>query len=154
MIWGGFTTTHKLDFIAILFGQRTAIDFVEIAYNGVLGPFLDAQEDASRLVLMEDGAPLHKSKVAANWRETHRIEKIVWPPNSPDLNPIENMWKLLKDALQKKRRPKNKEQMWVAVEVEWMAIPQSKLESLVASLPERMRDVCAADGGHTRWCFL
>ena len=72
-------------------GRRTAIDFVEIAYDGVLGPFLDTQGDAGSLVLMEDGAPIHRSKAPATWRENHKIEKLVWLANSPNLNPIENI---------------------------------------------------------------
>ena len=34
--------------------KQIAVNFVEIAYDGVLGPFLDGQEDTCRLVLMED----------------------------------------------------------------------------------------------------
>ena len=81
----------------------------------------------------------------------HNIEKLIWPTNSPNLNPIENFWKMLKDCVQKKRRPKNQTKMWMSVEAKWMAIPQSKLESLEASIPERITVVLAAGGGHTRW---
>ena len=91
MVWGTFTATLKLPLIAMPLGRRTAIDFVEIVYDGVLGPFLDAQGDARRLVLMEDGALVHRSKAPATWRVNHNIEKLVWPANSPDLNPIENV---------------------------------------------------------------
>ena len=151
MVWGAFTATHKLPLIAMPPGRRTAIDFVEIVYDGVLGPFLDAHEDASGLVLMEDGAPVHWSKAPATWRENHQIQKLEWPPNSPDLNPIENLWKVLKDRVQKRCRPKNQSEMWPGVEAEWMAIPQSRLESLVASMPERIKAVLHTRGGHTHW---
>ena len=57
MVWGSFTATHKLHLIAMPPDRRTTIDFVEIMYDGILGPFLDAQRDARRLVLIEDGAP-------------------------------------------------------------------------------------------------
>ena len=60
-------------------GRRIAIDFVEIVYDGVLGPFLDTQGDACRLVLMEDGAPIYRSKAPATWKVNHNIEKLVWP---------------------------------------------------------------------------
>ena len=53
MVWGAFTSTYKLPLIAMPPNRRTAINFVEIVYDGVLGPFLDAQGDAPRLVLME-----------------------------------------------------------------------------------------------------
>jgi transposase len=54
------------------------------------------------------------------------LEKIEWPTQSPNLNPIENVWKLLKGVVQKRRRPKNQEDMWLAMELEWKAISQSK----------------------------
>jgi transposase len=56
---------------------------------------------------MDDGALVHRSKVAKDWRENHNIEKNEWPVQSPDLNPIKNVWKLLKNVVQKRRRPKN-----------------------------------------------
>jgi hypothetical protein len=99
MIWEAFTATHKLPLIVMPLGRRTDVDFVQIVYNGVLGLFLDAQENDCRIVLMEDGTPVHRSKVPASWRKNRKIEKIVWPPNSPNLNPIENLWKMLKGAM-------------------------------------------------------
>ena len=41
MVWGAFTATHKLPLIAMPPGRQTTIDFVEIVYDGVLGPFFD-----------------------------------------------------------------------------------------------------------------
>ena len=42
MVWDAFTATHKLFLIAMPPSRRIAIDFVEIAYDGVLGSILDA----------------------------------------------------------------------------------------------------------------
>jgi hypothetical protein len=55
---------------------------------------------------------------------------------------------MLKDAVQKKLRSKNQTKIWVAVEAKWKAIPQSKLESLVAPMLERIRIVLAVGSGH------
>jgi hypothetical protein len=40
--------------------------------------------------------------------------------------------------------------MWLVVESEWKAIPHSKLEALVATMPQRIKDVIATSGGSTR----
>jgi hypothetical protein len=49
---------------------------------------------------MEDGAPVYCSKASKEWRKLCLIEKLDWLANSLDLNPLENVWKLLKDAVQ------------------------------------------------------
>ena len=63
MVWDAFIATHKLPLIAMPPDRRIAIDFVEIVYDGVLGPLLDVQGDTRRLVLMEDGALVHRVRL-------------------------------------------------------------------------------------------
>ena len=56
-------------------------------------------DEPQELTLMEDGAPLYRSKLPESWRQAHGMKKLVWPPNSPYRNPIENLWKIVKDLL-------------------------------------------------------
>ena len=50
---------------------------------------------------MQDNALIYKCKAAMYWLETHRIHTIEWPPNLPDLNPIEHLWWVLKKTVHK-----------------------------------------------------
>ena len=100
---------------------------------------------------MEDGAPVHRSIAPKEWRQARSLEKLVWPAQSPDLNPIENMWKILKDEVQIKHHPKSADEMKAALQLAWQAVPGDKLEALVESMPERIAAVLAAKGGSTRW---
>ena len=53
--------------------------------------------------LQEDNDPKNTSKLASKWRDENRVRKIDWPSMSPDINPIENVWQLLKMRLGKKK---------------------------------------------------
>ncbi|CAG8814684.1 1117_t:CDS:2, partial [Dentiscutata erythropus] len=63
---------------------------------------------------------------------------INWPSNSSDLNPIENLWSIVKGKVEK-RWPKNLTELeWFMVE-EWKKISESILENLVGSMKERCK---------------
>src|SRR5271169_3045991 len=147
MVWGAFAGTKKSQLIAMPKDRRTAKDFVEIVYEGELRNFMDK---ISNSVLMEDGAPVHRSRVSGEWQQQHMVEKLNWPPNSPDLNPIENVWKILKDAVQHyRKRPRTLEEMNKALQEEWKAFSPRIFERLLQSMQERMEDVIKNHGGHT-----
>ena len=44
----------------------------------------------------QDSAPCHKAKSVTNWFQTKNVRRLKWPGNSPDLNPNENLWTLIK----------------------------------------------------------
>jgi len=60
---------------------------------------------------MEDGAPVHCNKESNDLRQAHGIRKIFWPANSLNLNPIENLWKIVIETNQKEELPQNKEEL-------------------------------------------
>lgn len=151
MIWGAFTAACKLPLIWIPPGCRSSSDFISAVYERALEPFLTNPSCPSNLILMADGAPVHRSQASKSWHASHSIVKLDWAANSPDLNPMENIWKILKSSISKVKRPESPEHMYHLLVSEWEAIPKIKLESLVASMPERIRAVKKAKGGATRW---
>jgi hypothetical protein len=70
-------------------------------------------------LLMEDGAPVHCSKAPKEWRKLRLIEKFDWPANSFNFNPLENVWKLLKNAVQHGQTcPRNLEELKMTLQRE------------------------------------
>ena len=62
-------------------------------------------------------------------------EKLNWLANSPDLNPIENMWMILKDAVQRNKAcPRNIDGLKVVLEREWKSISETMLLQLFYAL--------------------
>ena len=61
MIWDAFAGERILQMVIMPPQHRTATDFVNLIYDAALGPWMDDQDDKKDLILMEDGAPVHRS---------------------------------------------------------------------------------------------
>jgi hypothetical protein len=96
-------------------------------------------------IFQEDNDPRHRSRTAQKWLETHGIKRLDWPSNSPDLNPMENVWHLLKDHVAG-RRPKNLDELEQCIREEWANLPRDLAGRLVESMPRRMHAVIDASG--------
>lgn len=102
-------------------------------------------------IFMQDSAPCHVSKVSKNWLSNHDIITLEWPGNSPDLNPIENIWKIMK-ALVAQRKPANRHQLEDVIKSVWRTELNGRLcATYVNSMPDRLKAVITARGGSTKY---
>lgn len=77
---------------------------------------------------------------------------IKWPAQSPDLNPIENLWAILKRRLAvHERAPKNMDELWHRVHDEWNNISKENIQNLVESMPNRIKSVKKNKGLWTKY---
>jgi len=95
--------------------------------------------------LQQDNDPKHTSRVAKDFIKEKRIKVIDWPSNSPDLNPIENLWQIIKDKVER-RMPKNIEELKEFLMEEWEATPNETVINLVRSMKNRCELVLEKNG--------
>jgi hypothetical protein len=85
-------------------------------------------DKVSCVILMEDGALVYYSKASKEWRKLRLVEKLDWPTNSLNLNPLENVWELLKDVVQYGQTClRNLEELTMTLEMEWRSISSVRL---------------------------
>lgn len=111
--------------------------------------FFMAQHATSHF--LQDGAPCHRAKMVTAWfKDRPNIQLIRWPGNSPDLNPIENVWAWMKRRLRDipctnmKQWREEITRLWVIK----MADSQY-LRNLVESMPRRLNEVIEREGATT-----
>ena len=97
MVWGCFGY-HGVGSLVVLPKNETVNQY---NYLEMLCDHLpDFMEKTQTTLFMQDGAPCHTAKSVKQWLGDCEVDYIKdWPGNSPDLNPIENMWGLMKRKL-------------------------------------------------------
>ena len=104
-----------------------------------------------RSIFMHDGAPCHRSKAVKEFLEQENVQVLDWPGNSPYLNPIENLWKLMKAKVAEKYPSKLNELQQVIKEVWVQELSSEYCYKLVSSMPGRMQVVIASKSGHAKY---
>ena len=123
----------------------------EVLERKLLQSARDMYGDGQPFIFQQDGAPCHTAKICMKWFDDHDVQVLEWPGNSPDLNPIENLWARLK-RLVSKRRPSNVTQLKEAIISCWYhTITQEELKTLVNSIKRRCQSVIDAKGYQTKY---
>ena len=102
---------------------------------------MESSEELGPVIMMEDGAAYHQ-KAANDRRKQLEADGWIgwgpgsWPSGSPDLNPIENLWHILRSNIRKRRvQPKYEEQLTEALLEEWEKLDVELVNRLCLSMP-------------------
>ncbi len=151
MVWGIFSwktlgplvpIEHRLNTTAYL---RFVADHVH--------PFMTTVYSSSDGYFQQDNAPCHKAQIISDWFLEHDNEftLLKWPPQSPDLNPIEHLWDVVKREIRiMDVQPTNLQRLRDAIMLIWTKISEECFQHLLESMPQRIKAVLKAKWGPIR----
>ena len=94
MVWGMFCW-YGSGPLVLLEGKQTAMQYLDILADQVHPAMLQFYEGDG--YFMDDNATIHRARIVRDWFNEHQsdFQQLSWTPQSPDLNPIENVWDML-----------------------------------------------------------
>ncbi len=102
---------------------------------------------ARGLQFQQDNAPAHRSRIAAAFLAAHRVRVLAWPPFSPDLSIIENVWGEVKRIV-KGKRALTTGQIEHQTRLAWRKVTSDRryVAALFGSIPSRLQEVLDRKG--------
>lgn len=166
MVWACFTGDPLGPLVVCDDGGIGANEYENILYDGLFSlvddilqpPESDAIQvtDANTFLFMQDNARCHKATCILEFLQKNHVPVMQWPPQSPDLNPLENLWCEFKTQFHKRfielfdHPSKGLEARYRYGEVlqeVWYNQGLEMVDSLLRSMPEHCRLVIEAEGG-------
>jgi transposase len=148
MVWGCFSANgvghlHRID------GTLNADKYKQILIHH-MQPSAKSLFADNQFIFQHDNDPKHTSGVVTKYLKSKQINVLDWPAQSPDLNPIEHVWKQL-NCNAKNRSPSNEDELFQILLKEWNQLNADFLQNLVSSMPKRCQAVIDSNGMPTKY---
>ncbi|GFV75711.1 transposable element Tcb2 transposase [Trichonephila clavipes] len=146
LVWAGIMINGRTHQHVVANGTMTGQQYIDEVLLPHVRLFRGAVGD--KFVFMDDNATCHRSLAVQDCLDSEGIQRLVWPPRSPDLNPIEYVWDALGRQVAGRNYPlTNKNTLIRALTEEWVKLPQQLLDNDVQSIDTFQRlNKCLATG--------
>ena len=121
--------------------------YIEILERTLL-PFIRTKMPR-RHRFMQDNDPKHTSRLAGTFLEDSAVDWWKTPPESPDLNPIENLWHELKEYIRREVKPTTKDELVGGIKAFWETVTVSKCRKYISHLRKVIPRVIKLNGDAT-----
>ena len=153
MIWAGIVGDTLIGPCLIPEGTKiNSENYISLLKNNLV-PFIENNKE-NKYVFMHDNAPAHASKKTKNFLDQMVLKNtslMVWPPFSPDLNPIENLWSLLKRRVYTGNTQfLNKIDLWNKIKHESSKISAEDIKRFTNSMDKRLAEILLNKGGYIK----
>lgn len=150
MFWGCMSYNGPGPLVPVE-GMMNSDKYITLLQNRVV-PLLSQMFPDGNGIFQQDSAPCHVSKKCMNFFRENKVNVLKWPGNSPDLNPIENLWAICKKRISKEDCT-TKIAMINAVIKIWFHDEEVKniCKKLIESMPKRCEEVIKNKGGHINY---
>lgn len=151
MVWGCMDWDGA-GYAQFIQGRMDADQYVSILRDNLLEIIDGGTIDAAERIFQQDNDPKHTSKKAKAWFERNQVRVMSWPAQSPDLNPIEHLWSLVKRKLAAyDTEATSMHALEDRVKEVWTQLDREECRRLIASMPRRCQAVVEAQGGPTKY---
>jgi transposase len=139
MIWGCIASDGPKGCVIFdkgsINGARYRVEILPRIHQ-IVQSHLDSSLFQQQPVVMQDNASIHKARETIASFHQLGIQLMEWPANSPDLNPIENLWSLLKYRIGY-HFPTTREEVEAAVQLEWSRLTIADIAKICQSMRQR-----------------
>lgn len=151
MMWG--CIAHKgPGFACRIEGTMDQYLYKSILEDELLQTMEYYEMDQSQIIFMQDNDPKHKARSVMKWLEEQEFSLLTWPAQSPDLNPIENIWSQVNQKLARfDQPPSSLAELWERASRIFYSFTEDDCASLYESMPRRMDAVIKSKGGWTKY---
>ena len=160
MLWGCFAGCFKGPLVPI-HGTQTAETYIQVLQEHLVPFILETlpENGVFDAIFQQDNAPTHTAHITQHYLEQQEFVVMKFPPSSPDMNPIEHLWAVLKKELYRRfpdtsnlsGGPAVQRALAERLAIVWEDIGVDTMNTLIDSMPRRVQALIDAKGWYTKY---